>query len=96
MTNHLEGMTTMTVSLTKALPPRRFLSMANRIPNGEPINDAIARMQASHIELNFAITPEDHAEYETCEGHESTSGPIGNVIYCDGTCCPNWTPLIRI
>lgn len=21
-----------------------------------------------------------------CEGHESTSGPIGNVIYCDGSC----------
>lgn len=22
----------------------------------------------------------------TCEGHESTDGPIGNVTYCDGTC----------
>jgi hypothetical protein len=21
-----------------------------------------------------------------CEGHESLSGPIGNVTYCDGTC----------
>lgn len=21
-----------------------------------------------------------------CEGHESTSGSIGSVIYCDGTC----------
>lgn len=21
-----------------------------------------------------------------CDGHESTSGPIGNVIYCDGSC----------
>lgn len=22
----------------------------------------------------------------TCEGHESTDGPIGNVVYCDGSC----------
>jgi hypothetical protein len=22
----------------------------------------------------------------SCRGHESTDGPIGNVIYCDGTC----------
>lgn len=21
-----------------------------------------------------------------CEGHESTDGPIGNVVYCDATC----------
>lgn len=21
-----------------------------------------------------------------CYGHESTDGPIGNVVYCDGTC----------
>lgn len=21
-----------------------------------------------------------------CDGHESTSGPIGNVVYCDGSC----------
>lgn len=21
-----------------------------------------------------------------CEGHESTDGPVGNVVYCDGTC----------
>lgn len=23
-----------------------------------------------------------------CEGHESLSGPIGNVTYCDGSCRP--------
>lgn len=23
---------------------------------------------------------------EECEGHESTDGPIGNVVYCDGSC----------
>jgi hypothetical protein len=21
-----------------------------------------------------------------CKGHESTNGPIGNVVYCDGSC----------
>ena len=21
-----------------------------------------------------------------CDGHESTDGPIGNVVHCDGTC----------
>jgi hypothetical protein len=33
-----------------------------------------------------------------CEGHESTDGPIGNVVYCDGTCqsCPDCGgPLAR-
>lgn len=53
-------------------------------------------MPNHHIELNFAITPEDHDEYEECEGHESTEGPIGSTIYCDGTCRPKWTPLIMI
>ena len=23
-----------------------------------------------------------------CRGHESTNGPIGNVVYCDGSCRP--------
>lgn len=25
---------------------------------------------------------------EGCDGHESTDGPIGNVLFCDGTCRP--------
>lgn len=25
-------------------------------------------------------------EAEECQGHESTDGPIGNVVYCDGSC----------
>ncbi len=25
---------------------------------------------------------------DECEGHESTDGPIGNVVFCDGTCKP--------
>lgn len=40
--------------------------------------------------MNYAwIITRDHLERdEECEGHESTSGPIGNVTYCDGTCKP--------
>jgi hypothetical protein len=30
--------------------PRQFLSMPDRVPNGEPINDAIAAMQAKQKE----------------------------------------------
>lgn len=26
--------------------------------------------------------------HRECDGHESTDGPIGNVVYCDGTCAP--------
>lgn len=29
-----------------------------------------------------------HDDEGDCEGHESTAGPIGNVIYCDGSCKP--------
>ncbi len=32
-----------------------------------------------------AIAPEPVDEPE-CRGHESTDGPIGNTVYCDGTC----------
>lgn len=27
-------------------------------------------------------------EEKHCPGHESTDGPIGNVVYCDGSCQP--------
>lgn len=38
--------------------------------------------------LRTPETDEDD-EPETCPGHESTSGPIGNVTFCDGTCISN-------
>lgn len=28
----------------------------------------------------------DYDEDKECQGHPTTSGPIGNVIFCDGTC----------
>lgn len=126
MNNTDEGMKTMTTP-----PPRRqYLSMADRVPNGEPINDAIAAMQATQrassrgvslikdpikineaaragvchqallalqsttIELNFINTPEDHDR--DCEGHEVLNAFYhGMTDYCDGSCRPAWTPLIR-
>ena len=32
------------------------------------------------------IIEENIKLFRTCDGHPSTSGPIGNVEYCDGTC----------
>jgi len=29
---------------------------------------------------------DDPADVIPCEGHETTDGPIGNVVYCDGSC----------
>jgi hypothetical protein len=31
-----------------------------------------------------------------CDGHESTSGAIGSVKFCDGTCKPKWVVEERI
>jgi hypothetical protein len=38
---------------------------------------------------------------EWCEGHETLSGPIGETVYCDGTCvskanrAAHWKSLIE-
>lgn len=35
-----------------------------------------------YVEIDDADAEDD----TECEGHESTDGPIGNVVFCDGTC----------
>lgn len=41
--------------------------------------------QALYPKSGYAwIITKDHLA--ECEGHESTDGPIGNVVYCDGSC----------
>lgn len=51
--------------------------------------DGAARM-AEHDALPDPrdYEPDDYDRELECEGHESTDGPIGNVVFCDGTCKP--------
>jgi len=37
--------------------PRRYLSMPDRVPNGEPMNDAIAAMQAAQRAERAVVSP---------------------------------------
>lgn len=64
------------ISLAKAPAPRRFLSMANRVPNGEPINDALAAMQARRIELRPGTCTSREG---VCDCLSGTTHPLVNV-----------------
>jgi hypothetical protein len=57
--------------------------------------DEAGLLMRPRVELNFAVTPADHDS--ECEGHESLRGDaMGAAVYCDGSCRPAWTPLIRV
>lgn len=55
----------------------------------------IVNLIAAMIKATPMLTGEDVAdivkfveEGAVCQGHESLDGPIGNVVYCDGSCVP--------
>ena len=47
----------------------------------------IEELQTENFYLNGRIEDiREQADAEECPGHESTSGPIGNIVFCDGSC----------
>ena len=47
-----------------------------RIEDGADVDTAWAEIEKGAVYEDDVL----------CEGHESTDGPIGNVVYCDATC----------
>jgi hypothetical protein len=41
--------------------------------------------ESAYSDSGFAIADSDDEESD-CDGHESTDGPIGETIWCDGKC----------
>lgn len=48
--------------------------------------EQIRAEMAYEDEPNDDFDYDDYDDENECEGHPSTNGPIGNVVYCDGTC----------
>lgn len=47
-----------------------------RIEDGKDVDEAWQEIEKGAVYEDDVL----------CEGHESTGGPIGNVVYCDGMC----------